>query len=114
MRANLTTPLNYDAITQSDDYLCRSATSRFSFCFAAASDEGLFEADVLQARRDKEASSLAQWRAHIAQATAAAPPGGRFKDLHSWLHQTHLCYAVSRQGEFDKVAISDPRLLASY
>ena len=62
---------------------------------------------MLEARRGKEAASLLQWRAHVA--TMAS-----FSQLHHWLHQTHQCYAVARQGEFDKVTIEDPRLLASY
>lgn len=80
---------------------------RFTLTFASSSDEGLFEADVLQARRDKEAASLAQWRSHEFRSKT-------FAQLHNWLFLTHQCYSVSRQEEFEKVTIKDPRLLASY
>ena len=79
----------------------------FSLHFASASDDGLFSDDVLEARCTKEADSLKQWRADVGSLTS-------FSDLHWWLHQTHQCYAVARQGEFEKVTIQDPRLLASY
>uniref|UniRef100_A0A7S2QT06 DUF218 domain-containing protein n=1 Tax=Chlamydomonas chlamydogama TaxID=225041 RepID=A0A7S2QT06_9CHLO len=80
---------------------------RFSFCFIGVSDEGLFEGEVLAARHAKEAAATAAWRHNFSSMTGLA-------DLHHWLHQTHQCYAVSRQHEFDVVTIRDPRLLASY
>ncbi|KAG1661097.1 hypothetical protein FOA52_012086 [Chlamydomonas sp. UWO 241] len=80
---------------------------RFQLTFAACSDEGLFEGEVLAARQEKEAGSLVTWRKN-------ASGFKRFSDLHEWLHQTHQCYAVSRQHDFDKATIQDPRLLASY
>ncbi len=81
--------------------------NRFTMTFASSSDEGLFDLEVLQARRDKEAASLAQWRSHEFRSKT-------FAQLHSWLFLTHQCYSVSRQGEFEKQTIQDPRLLASY
>ncbi|KAJ9530018.1 hypothetical protein QJQ45_023304 [Haematococcus lacustris] len=79
----------------------------FELCFASASDEGLFEDDVLLARCEKEAASLQQW-----QRTVQGLP--RFKDVHAWLYATHQCYSAARQHEFNKATITDPRLLASY
>lgn len=72
-----------------------------------ASDEGLFAGEVLAARQAKEAQALASWRDTSAQ-LASLP------DLHDWLHQTHLCYAVSRQQEFGVPTITDAKVLASY
>lgn len=37
-----------------------------------------------------------------------------YMQVHHWLHDTHQCYAVSRQHEFSKPTMTDPRLLASY
>ena len=60
-----------------------------------------------QARLDKEAAALKQWRKDAASLRSMS-------DLHSWLHATHQCYAVSRQHDFDKPSIKDARVLASY
>lgn len=36
-------------------------------------------------------------------------------EIHAWLFDTHLCYSVSRQGEFGKTAVEmDPKLAATY
>ena len=70
-------------------------------------DDGVFEADVLEARIAREAASLARFRADIAPLTS-------FSALHEWLHATHLCYAVLRQHEVGKVREVDDKALASY
>ena len=85
----------------------RRPARRFTLTFASCSDAGLFDPEVLQARRDKEAASLAQWRDHDFRSKT-------FTQLHSWLFLTHQCYSASRQDEFEKKTIQDPRLLASY
>uniref|UniRef100_A0A7R9VCR7 Uncharacterized protein n=1 Tax=Chlamydomonas euryale TaxID=1486919 RepID=A0A7R9VCR7_9CHLO len=85
----------------------RNDANWFRLTYAACSDEGLFEDEILKARQQKEAASLATWKKNFLGLS-------RLRDLHGWLHQTHQCYAVPRQSEFDKVTIEDPRLLASY
>lgn len=50
----------------------------------------MFPGEVMTARQEREASSLAAW-----QRTAT-----RFSDLasvHHWLHEEHMCYSVPRQ-----------------
>lgn len=61
--------------------------------FYPSSDKGMFDADVLKARKEKEKESLKTWRENKKL----------FKNLaefHTWLYDTHLCYSVSRQHEF--------------
>lgn len=70
--------------------LFTASSCRFQLSFHAASDEGVFPVEVLEARLAREAESLAGW-----QRTAAG--FGDFADLHAWLHDQHLCYAVRRQ-----------------
>jgi len=82
---------------------------RSELYFAEASDEGVFESDVLEARTNKEKEALHRWL----QDSEHLPD---LKHLHWWLHQTHRCYAVARQHEGSSRA-SQPRndlLLASY
>lgn len=81
--------------------------SFFKLSFVSVTDEDLFSRDVLEARIDKEANSLKHWKENKKNIHS-------FKDLHHWLHSTHQCYAVSRQKEFSRRTITDPRLLASY
>lgn len=71
------------------------------------SDEGIFEADVTDARAAKEAAAVATWHKNTAGMRSLA-------DLHSWLYATHLCYSVSRQQEFGRVQELDPKLAATY
>eukprot|EP00798_Chlamydomonas_sp_ICE-L_P030408 gene30408-35413_t len=80
---------------------------RYSLHFFKASDEGIFEDDILQVRHEKEAQSVENWKTKFSQMDSLPA-------LHAWLHDTHQCYSVSRQHEFAKKTISDPRLLASY
>ncbi|GIL71106.1 hypothetical protein Vretifemale_1735 [Volvox reticuliferus] len=80
---------------------------RFQLLFVAASDEGIFEPDVLKIRRDKEDASRVAWLRTAEGFTS-------LRDLHTWLYGTHLCYSVSRQHEFGAQTITDPKLLASY
>lgn len=72
-----------------------------------ASDDGLFEQDVYVARVEKEVQAAERWLKDTANFTQLA-------DLHSWLFDTHMCYAVPRQHEFGQPTKLDPRLLASY
>ncbi|KAG2427338.1 hypothetical protein HXX76_012533 [Chlamydomonas incerta] len=80
---------------------------RFELLYVAASDVGVFDPQVLDIRRSKEAASRESW-------LSTAAGFRRMADLHQWLHSTHLCYAVSRQHEFGQQTIADPKLLASY
>lgn len=73
----------------------------------AVSDEGIFPADVLAARAEKEAAAVDTWRRNTAGMASLA-------DLHSWLFATHLCYSVSRQHEFGRTRELDPKLAATY
>lgn len=83
--------------------------AHFNLLFVSVSDEGLFDADVLDVRRSKEAKAVADWKRTSAAFASLA-------DVHAWLHATHLCYSVSRQHEFgvSNLAGMDPKLLASY
>ncbi|GLI64517.1 hypothetical protein VaNZ11_007786 [Volvox africanus] len=80
---------------------------RFELLFVAASDEGIFDPDVLKSRREKEDASRVAWLRTAEGLTS-------LRDLHTWLYGTHLCYSVSRQHEFGAKTITDPKLLASY
>lgn len=75
----------------------------------SSSDAGVFEDHVLAARRDKEADSLARWRAdkEAAGLTSLAA-------FHAWFFSDHACYSVQKQRAFGKRTIQDERLLASY
>ncbi len=57
--------------------------------------------------QDKEAASRRSWLRTSAGLSS-------LRQLHAWLHATHLCYAVGRQAEFGVQTITDPKLLASY
>eukprot|EP00878_Enallax_costatus_P030715 GHUV01033494.1.p1 GENE.GHUV01033494.1~~GHUV01033494.1.p1 ORF type:complete len:142 (+),score=31.45 GHUV01033494.1:214-639(+) len=80
---------------------------RYSLTFLSASDEGVFDDYVYNARLGKEAGSLQHWR-------SVASGLRKLSDFHAWLHADHLCYAVPRQHEFGKRTIKDPKLLESY
>lgn len=80
---------------------------RYSLTFLSASDEGVFDDHVYNARLDKEAGSLAHWQRVAAGLQNLAA-------FHDWLYSDHLCYAVPRQKEFGKRTIQDQRLLESY
>ena len=56
-------------------------------------DEGIFATEVLEARLLKEEAALETWRADTADFSS-------LKELHAWMHATHLCYSVSRQVSF--------------
>ncbi|CAL5218988.1 g743 [Coccomyxa viridis] len=83
----------------------------FSLDFHAVHDEGIFPPDVLAARQHREQESLERWRNDTRGMCNLA-------QLHAWLHRTHLCYSVSRQGEFGKRELADDKVtekvLASY
>lgn len=84
-----------------------ACTFRYSLTFLSASDEGVFDDYVYNARLGKEAGSLQHWR-------SVAGGMRRLSDFHTWLHADHLCYAVPRQHEFGQRTIKDPKLLESY
>ncbi len=67
----------------------------------------MFEPDVYAARTAKEADSLTHWRGVAGRVNS-------MQQLHAWLHEEHLCYAVPRQHEWGRRTIEDPKLLASY
>ncbi|PRW39255.1 Rossmann-like alpha beta alpha sandwich fold [Chlorella sorokiniana] len=79
----------------------------FKLEYRPVSDAGIFDADVLEARREKEAAAVATWQRNTAHIHTLA-------DLHSWLFATHLCYSVSRQHEFGRERDLDPKLAATY
>lgn len=79
----------------------------FQLVYYPVSDAGLFDAEVLRARAEKEAKAVAAWRGTVAGMRTMA-------DLHAWLFATHLCYSVSRQHEFGQSSDLDPRLAATY
>uniref|UniRef100_A0A7S0Y9M5 DUF218 domain-containing protein n=1 Tax=Polytomella parva TaxID=51329 RepID=A0A7S0Y9M5_9CHLO len=79
----------------------------FSLHFYGASDDGLFNESVQLARVEKEAAALERWKSDAQLLPDAA-------SLHTWLHRTHLCYAVERQELFGSDTKLDPRLKASY
>lgn len=68
----------------------RCSWRRFALHFYGASDEGIFPEEVLAARLEREAASLAAWRRTAASFTDLA-------SVHHWLHQKHMCYAIPRQ-----------------
>ena len=71
------------------------------------SDEGMFEDEVLEARRAREARSLARWEADTRGLAGLAA-------FAQWLHETHLCYAVPRQHELGVPTALDDLALKSY
>lgn len=82
---------------------------RFQLSYWPVSDEGIFEPHILQARVDKEAGSARTWKRALQQHNISS-----LRDLHAWLHATHLCYSVSRQHEFGQPTELSPELAASY
>jgi hypothetical protein len=65
-------------------------------------------AEVIATRAAKEAVAVATWHRDTAHMRTLT-------ELHAWLFDTHLCYSVSRQGEFGKTAVEmDPKLAATY
>ncbi|KAI8465339.1 MAG: DUF218 domain-containing protein [Monoraphidium minutum] len=81
--------------------------SWFELVYVASSDHGVFDDYVYQARLDKEAQAVADWKAASAAFSSLA-------DFHAWLYADHLCYAVPKQHMFGARTIKDERLLASY
>ncbi|KAI7843322.1 hypothetical protein COHA_003022 [Chlorella ohadii] len=79
----------------------------FRLDYRPVSDAGIFDSDVLEARKVKEAAAVAAWQRNTANIRTLA-------DLHSWLYATHLCYSVSRQHEFGRERGLDPKLAATY
>jgi hypothetical protein len=82
----------------------------FELMYYPVSDEGIFEAEVLEARIHKEAQATATWLANIAKLL----PEPSLAAFHSWMFATHLCYSVSRQDEFGTKKELDPELAKTY
>ena len=74
--------------------------------FLSSPDRGM-AADVVAARLARERDSLATLRRN-AEAVRTAP------QFHAWLNGTHMCYAVSRQGEWGAAPAMADKALASY
>mmetsp|Transcript_32779 Transcript_32779/g.93000 ORF Transcript_32779/g.93000 Transcript_32779/m.93000 type:complete len:313 (+) Transcript_32779:136-1074(+) len=79
---------------------------RFNLHYLAVSNVGI-PPDVLEAREQREASSLRNF-----MNTVKATPS--LSDFSEWMHMEHLCYAVPRQSEFGVRTISDDKALQSY
>lgn len=79
----------------------------FHLDYHPVSDEGLFDAEVVAARAEKEAAAVVAWKENVAKLPTLAA-------LHSWLFATHLCYSVSRQHEFGVKDDLNPKLAATY
>ncbi|GMH33459.1 hypothetical protein BSKO_01293 [Bryopsis sp. KO-2023] len=79
----------------------------FQLDFIPVSDKGIFQEEVLEARKSREAQSLATWKTDLEKLKS-------FTDLHNWLHETHLCYSVSRQSQFGRQGGVDDLVLNSY
>lgn len=80
---------------------------RSELCFFAVSDDGVMEDAVLGARAERERASVQRFHEDTAHMATLA-------DFSEWLHRTHLCYAVARQGEWGCKEDLAPRVLASY
>ena len=77
--------------------------------FQIATDAGL-DGDMLAARHEREAASLANQRQLAARIRTA-------RDMHAFLNVEHKCYAVARQAEWEEISpatsMSD-KALSSY
>ncbi|GAQ81408.1 hypothetical protein KFL_000790330 [Klebsormidium nitens] len=80
----------------------------FSMHYLRASDEGI-DADVIQARLQKEASSIRNLQKNLIPRIRTLP------EMHRWLHIEHKAYNVADQAAFgeDPAKVKDPAL-ASY
>ncbi|DBB06064.1 TPA: hypothetical protein ACH3X3_009634 [Trebouxia sp. C0006] len=81
----------------------------FEMSFHAASDEGIFAEDVLEARKQREEESRQTWFINT-QKLKTLP------DLHSFIHTEHTCYSVAHQAAFGHTELDDvdDKALASY
>lgn len=87
-----------------------SNPAHFCLDFHAAPDGDAYAADVMTSRKQREAQSLQDWERNAQSLLTLA-------DIQCWLHTTHLCYAVARQGEFGTAAADDAKhtkAIASY
>eukprot|EP00890_Picochlorum_soloecismus_P001470 jgi/Picsp_1/2323/NSC_05786-R1_protein len=75
--------------------------------FLSASDDGLFPEDILNARIEKEMDSKRKWEDNTRGMKT-------LQEFHDWLYHTHLCYAVSRQGEFGRQDDLSDKLKGTY
>ena len=85
---------------------CR-CTCRTDLHFVEVSDAGIFTEDVLNARKEREQRSLVRFVQDMKHIDSL----GCFSE---WLHDTHLCYAVSRQHEIGMSTNVSDEALASY
>ncbi|CAD7704434.1 unnamed protein product [Ostreobium quekettii] len=83
-------------------------SKRFLLDFFPVDDRGTMADKVLQARRAREAESLKTW------VMKSKPQLKSLADMHAWLHNTHLCYAVGRQHEFGIPRMENDMAMASY
>ncbi|DBA72362.1 TPA: hypothetical protein ACH3X2_010515 [Trebouxia sp. C0005] len=81
----------------------------FAMSFHAASDEGVFAEDVLEARKQREEESRQTWFMNVHKLRTLA-------DLHSFIHREHTCYSVAHQAVFGHLELDDvdDKALASY
>jgi hypothetical protein len=82
---------------------------RFQLSYYPVTDEGIFEPHVLAARTAKETTAVAAWRLERERVGIHS-----LRELHAWLHGTHLCYSVSRQHEFGQPTELSAELASSY
>jgi DUF218 domain len=97
------------------DDICLGQVRRMDCCltcrtrlnFFASSDDGLFPEDILQSRINREAASCKRFKQDMVNIET-------FSALSSWLHATHLCYAVARQHELELHDTISAKALATY
>lgn len=107
---NLAPPLHSSSSTNDENVKVNTSLaekSRFILSYHPVSDEGLFDNNVIEARKHKEAAAISRWHQDTGHFTNLA-------ELHSWLFDTHLCYAACRQHEFGVKDDLDPKLAATY
>ncbi|KAL3146162.1 hypothetical protein ABBQ32_002878 [Trebouxia sp. C0010 RCD-2024] len=87
----------------------RDSKDGFDLSFHSASDADIFPADILQARKEREAESLQTWHMNAQKLDT-------LQQLHYFIHQEHACYSVAHQAVFGQTELDDvtDQALASY
>ncbi|KAL3157303.1 hypothetical protein ABBQ38_001533 [Trebouxia sp. C0009 RCD-2024] len=87
----------------------RDSKDGFELSFHSASDADIFPADILQARKEREAESLQTWYMNSQKLDT-------LQQLHCFIHQEHACYSVAHQAVFGQPELDDvnDQALASY
>ena len=80
------------------DGLCSSQAYRLAFKAAAA---GVSDEHLLQVRRDKEASALAQFESSL------KPQLRSFREMHKWIFTKHNAYSTARLVSSNVSNVSD-------